>query len=922
MAKKKQCNTTIPTDKRTFKSIPHLWWQLGSSGFLKKGTLLYVPSYIESAILKLAPYFDVPPVGPIDMGTFPIGILSPRVLRKKQMRYTPMVSTIRVGTKISPDMVISTLNDAGYKKVSYVHGRGEYAVRGEVIDFYFGQPIRIIFDDDEVVGIRIFSPEDQIPIASIGEVSLPVSSQLIALTEENLRFAGYSFRILIAPRIWNYEAGKVPFKHDIEYEEKIAPSIYDYRNSEIIKIITAFVEKTQKYFENIGISVRKTQKLTFSDDIEVVPGFFEDSYISEEFSLLTDYDLWPSLVGVRRRNVGRSIEVGSYVIHRLYGGIGIVESIEEDPSPHIVIRYKDDVRIRTPITMLSMLYPYSNASGVIEITEVERRGWKRKVKRLEEIIQKAIERFVALEKIRRTIDAPVMRGDDEIEKVVESGFPYTLTPDQKKAIDDVYADLVSGKPMDRIICGDTGFGKTEVAIRAAARVVASGYKVIVAAPTGVLAHQLYDEFKKRFEVAGINVGFYAKGKGKHNLDKFREGQIDILVGTHSVFTDKLDATQLGLVIVDDEHLFGVEKKEFYRRRYPHVHHMYMSATPIPRTLFHGMSGLKSISLIETPPVGRQPVDVIVARRTTDEKVLQVIKEEIAAGEKVIFVHNRIKDLPKYAGFIARELENVRVEILHGKMPDSEVEKVLEDVYDGKVDVLVATSIVGVGLNLLDFNVLVVNDIKYLGLASLYQIKGRVGRSGKARGRVYFFYSETPRTRDERFLETLSEFGTLGYGFMVSNLDMELRGIGDVFGIRQSGFFDTDTFGFELIKSIVSDVLNRVTLGDTRNVLVKWRYVPFQFLSGEDRIMAMNVLIKADWELWEKFKLFVSSSYSIELDESWDDYFALIDLLKSRYNGKIIVDISPDKVSIITSTKKINVKGHVPELFGFIITNNI
>jgi hypothetical protein len=244
------------------------------------------------------------------------------------------------------------------------------------------------------------------------------------------------------------------------------------------------------------------------------------------------------------------------------------------------------------------------------------------------------------------------------------------------------------------------------------------------------------------------------------------------------------------------------------------------------------------------------------------------------------------------------------------------------VFEGKVDVLVATSIVGVGLNLLDFNVLVVNDIKYLGLASLYQIKGRVGRSGDGRGRVYFFYTETPRTKDPRFLETLAEFGTLGYGFVVSNLDMELRGIGDVFGIRQSGFFDTDTFGFELIKSLVADVIARITKGETSNVTIRWNYVPFDFLTGDDRVMAMNVLIKADWDLWEKFKLFVQSTYDIELEEPWDDYFALVDILKNSYTGRIILEISKDKVSITSAQKKIEVGGSVPEVFGVIISNNL
>ncbi|GEM_PF-1056816 len=925
MKKTKPCNSTTPEkSKNTFRSIPHLWWQLGRTGTLHKGVLLFVPSYIESALLKLASYFQIPPIGPVDEGTFPIGIVSPRTIRKREIAYSQGISTLQVGDEISPSELISILERMGYTKVSYVRNKKEYAVRGEVVDFYFGQPVRVLFDEDRVESIRIFGSEDQIPIASVSSVSLPLQVEKIPLTKSNLEFVGYERGILVAPRIWEYEVSEDAEKYfpiHETYEEVINPASYDFKKSKTIKVITAFVDKTVHLLKSWGLEPVGGDKILFDGSIQVVPGFFEDSYYSEEFSLLTDYDLWPDIVGSRRRVTEGSIEVGSYVIHRLYGGIGIVEAIKEEPVPHVVIRYKDDVRINTPITMLSMLYPYVNSSGNVEITEVERRGWKRKVSHLEKIVTEAVQKFVEVERQRRRASAPIMTGDPEIENVVNAGFPYTLTKDQKKAIEDVDADLSSGKPMDRIVCGDTGFGKTEVAIRAAARVVSSGYKVVVAAPTSVLAHQLYGDFKGRFEPAGINVGLYAKGKGRDNVNLFEEGKLDILIGTHSVFTEKISGDRLGLVVVDDEHLFGVEKKEFFRVRYPHVHHLFLSATPIPRTLFHGISGLKSISLIETPPTGRQPVDVVVTKRTSDEKVLSVIRDELTAGQKVIFVHNRIKDLVKYAGLIASSVKGARVEILHGRMADREVEKVLERALGGEIDVLVSTSIVGVGLNLLDFNVLVVNDIKYLGLASLYQIKGRVGRSGNGRGRVYFFYTETPRTQDPHFLENLAEFGTLGYGFVVSNLDMKIRGVGDIFGIRQSGFFDIETFGFDLLKSIVADVMKKVAGEGQSRITIRWNYVPFDFLSGDDRIMAMNVLIKADWDLWEKFKVFVESTYDTVLPDEWDDYFALVEMLKDPDEGRVVMNISDGKVEITSKKRKISATGQIPQLFSSIISNN-
>ncbi len=878
-----------------FSDIPHLWWKLGKDGFLRPGTLLYVPSYIESAIMKMAPYWEVPPIGSIDVANFPVGIVSPRVLRKGKFSLAPQVRELTVGTVMRPEELEAILIRAGFRKVPYVKGKFQYAVRGEVVDFYFGVPVRIVFEDDQVIAMRSFSTEDQVPTGPIQRVVLPVQIRTVRLSRRNLLAAGYRKFVAVMPRVLEYEVGEElgQVEFDVIFQQEAFQAEEDWIQP--VKVITAFPDKVLSRLVERGISdAEVVNLLTFDDSNQIVSGFFDDSHYGVDFTLLTDYDLFPWVVGSRRRD-SVPIEVGTYVIHRLYGGIGIVEGIEEEPIPRIVVRYKGDVKIKTPLSMLSMLHPYITTRPKVELTEPERRGWSRKRKNFEEKLRQAVEELVAAEAARRAATSPVMEGDKEVEEVVAAGFPYVLTPDQKKAISEIYADLASGKPMDRLVCGDTGFGKTEVAIRATARVVGSGYRVLIVAPTSVLARQLFMEFDRRFSPAGVNVGLYVKGEGLDNLKAFRDGRIDILVGTHGLFREDLIDDKLGMVVIDDEHLFGVQDKEFFRIRAPHVHHLMMSATPIPRTLFHALSGLRKISLLSTPPPGRLPVEVVVAPRAKDEVVLEAVREEIERGRRVIFVHNRISGLAKYAGLISRAVKGIRVEVLHGRLPPAKTQEVLDAAMSGEVDVLVSTAIVGVGLNLLNFSSVIVSDIRYLGLAALYQIKGRVGRTAE-RGRVYFFYSDTPRTRDQTFLDLLSEFGTLGYGFVVANLDMEIRGVGQLFGFEQTGFFDVDTFGYDLARHMLSDTIAKVLGKSTGRVLVRWHFVPFDFLSPQDKIVLMGILAKGDWDAWQRFRMFVSSTYRRELADGWDDYFALLDIL-SDIDEKSVVDIWPDKLKV-------------------------
>jgi len=401
-------------------------------------------------------------------------------------------------------------------------------------------------------------------------------------------------------------------------------------------------------------------------------------------------------------------------------------------------------------------------------------------------------------------------GVDDIYRSFEATFPFEETDDQMKAIQDVMQDLERPRPMDRLVCGDVGFGKTEVALRAAFRVVMSGRQVIVLVPTTVLAQQHYQNFKKRFADYPIRVAmlsrFRTTARNKQTVSELKDGTLDVVIGTHRLLSKDVHFARLGLMVVDEEHRFGVTHKERIRELRASVDALILTATPIPRTLQMSMSGIRDLSLIASAPEARRPIHTQLCH---DEPTVlkEAMERELAREGQVFFVHNRVRDIERVAHRVRRMLPKARVAIGHGQMKEQELERVMLDFVAGHYDILVSTTIVESGLDIPRANTIIINRADTFGLAQLYQLRGRVGRSNK---QAYAYLVIPPlsslSSEASHRVETLARYTDLGSGFSVATIDLELRGAGNILGAEQSG--NVSLVGYEMF----SELLAQATAG--------------------------------------------------------------------------------------------------------------
>ena len=393
----------------------------------------------------------------------------------------------------------------------------------------------------------------------------------------------------------------------------------------------------------------------------------------------------------------------------------------------------------------------------------------------------------------------------------EAAFPYEETPDQLDAIGDTLEDMQSGKPMDRLICGDVGFGKTEVAIRAAFKAAMDGKQVAVLVPTTILAQQHLESFRERFEGYPLEVEmvsrFRTPKEQKAILQKTAEGKIDVLIGTHRLLQRDVRFRDLGLMIVDEEQRFGVSHKERLKKMRAEVATLTLTATPIPRTLHMGLMGLRSLSVIDTPPIDRLAVRTYVTR-FDDELIREAVLRELRRGGQVFFVHNRVQTIGAMAEFLGKLIPEAKIAVGHGQMGERELEKVMLEFIEGKTNVLVSSTIIENGLDISRANTIIVNRADCFGLAQLYQLRGRVGRSNQRAYAYLLIPGEGSLTREARErLKVMQELTELGAGFRIASHDLELRGAGDLLGDRQAG--QIAAIGFELYAELLEETVHEL-----------------------------------------------------------------------------------------------------------------
>ncbi|MGB9234254.1 MAG: transcription-repair coupling factor, partial [Terriglobales bacterium] len=500
----------------------------------------------------------------------------------------------------------------------------------------------------------------------------------------------------------------------------------------------------------------------------------------------------------------RDLQVGDYVVH-VEHGIGQYQGLKEinqgdGAAEFMLLEYAEAARLYVPLTRLDLVQKYRSQEGAKPtLNRLGTGAWEKTKARVKKAMKDMTDELLKLYAQRQSAQGHVFPADSEWMKEFEDAFEYNETEDQAQAIADVKRDMESQLPMDRLLCGDVGYGKTEVAMRAAFKALSDNKQVAVLAPTTVLAFQHYETFKQRFAAFPVKVEMISRFRTpkqvKEVLERVAVGKVDILIGTHRLLSKDVKFSDLGLLVVDEEQRFGVRHKERIKQIRTQVDVLTMSATPIPRTLHMSLVGLRDMSVIETPPKDRMAIQTVVA--SWDEKMIQsAIEQELDRGGQVYFVHNRIETIWEIAAKLQTLAPGARIAIGHGQMGEGELEKVMLKFMHHEADILVSTTIIENGLDIPLCNTIVINRADRFGLSELYQLRGRVGRSNRRAYAYLLLPAEielTPIAR--RRLAALKEFSDLGAGFKIAALDLELRGAGNLLGGEQSGHIEA--IGFEL-----------------------------------------------------------------------------------------------------------------------------
>lgn len=621
-----------------------------------------------------------------------------------------------------------------------------------------------------------------------------------------------------------------------------------------------------------------------------------------------------------------SLSLGDYVVHRQHG-IGIYNGIitlntSGIKKDYLQINYKDTDKVYIPVEKISSIYKYSDKDGIKpKINKLNSTSWAKTKQTLQKKIKDISEELIKLYSIRNSIKGEAY-VPNELESQFDSEFEYELTRDQEKVINEIYRDLDSVVPMDRLLCGDVGFGKTEVAFRAIFRTVLNNKQVCYLCPTTILSKQQYESALNRFknypvEIALLN-RFTTPKEVKRIKEGLKTGVIDIVFGTHRLLSDDIEYKKLGLLIVDEEQRFGVTHKEKIKKYKNDVNVLTLSATPIPRTLKMAMSGLRDLSVIDTPPVNRYPVQTYVLQEN-DVIIRDAIYKELSRNGQVFILYNKVETIENEVEKIKRLVPEARIKYAHGQMSKTELDDIMTEFTEYEFDILVCTTIIETGIDIQNANTLIIIDADYFGLAQLYQIRGRVGRSDKI-AYAYLLYNKSKVLNETsvKRLQAIKEFTELGSGYRIAMRDLSIRGAGDIIGSEQAGF--VDTVGISLYMKMVEEEIKRlngekVEEEDDKPALVNVEtaiddnYVKDEELKIEihqkiNEIDSYEKLLDTKKELEDRFGK-VSSELEVYMYEEWFEKISEdLKITKVIQNERFVEIELPEEISSQTKGDKL------------------
>jgi transcription-repair coupling factor (superfamily II helicase) len=815
---------------------------------------------------------------------------------------------IRLGVGSEPglDGLAEELALAGYERVERAEERGQFAVRGGLIDVFpttGREPLRIDFYGDEVEQVRAFSPFTQRALHPVERaVVYPAAERLADLVEPTLsdewdepvaveiptdlvpvldHAPDFTWQPDEVRRVWSEEgleevalAGTSeldPFPQAQPFSfEAQRPAIAARGLAEAETELNGFVNGGSRVvvsFPHAGEALRTENLLrradarvvTAGDDLPEQPELLfavspaRRGFVWRELGLvlLPDTQVFRKRPPRADRRLGRALasfadlRTGDFIVHEDHG-VGKLLGFETKEvagvtRDYLFLGFRGEDRLYVPHEQLGKVSKYIGADGgAPALSKLGGKAWHNLKARARESVQELATELIALYAQRQQAPGtPYDLAHEWLERL-EAEFPYRETEDQGRAIEAVKEDLEAPRPMDRLVCGDVGFGKTEVAVRAAFAAAVNGKQTLVLCPTTILAEQHWNTFKARYRDFPVRVEmvsrFRSAAETKKVLQDFSEGRVEVLIGTHRVLSRDVIPKDIGLVILDEEQRFGVAQKELLRSLRLEVDVLALSATPIPRTLHMSLSGLRDISIIETPPEGRRPIRTTVGEY--DEVLIKTaLEREVARGGQAFYLHNRVETIEEAAEKLQQLCPTLRFIVAHGQMRERELEEKMHAFLRGDADVLVSTTIIESGIDIPQANTLVVERADTLGLSQLYQIRGRVGRSDVT-AHAYLLYPDATELSPEARarLSTLADHTELGAGFQIAMRDLEIRGAGDLLGAEQSGH--VAALGFELYVELLAEAVAELQ-GQrrlaTRPVRVDARvdaYVPASYVASE------------------------------------------------------------------------------------------
>lgn len=669
-----------------------------------------------------------------------------------------------------------------------------------------------------------FSPQDYVQkLESLSERLLPANSE-----EDVLSLAPLRSKMLLAR---HSEKPFSPFAEQIQewLQEKylvvvvLSHAARAKRMEELLSAYNLSVQTFPSGFRELLSTASPRAESVYLTTGDLQAGLRSES---RRVVLISERDVFPE-VGSRRaqqvkRQIGRvvgsllQLKENDYVVH-VEHGVGIYRglkqiSVEGKPGDYLHLEYADEARLFLPVENLGQIQKYAGAGAKPPaLSKLGTKAWVQTKAKVKQNVAELAGQLLNILAERELAKAHSFGGVDEFDKNFAATFGYDETEDQARAIQDVLGDLAKPKPMDRLVCGDVGYGKTEVAIRAAFKVAHQGKQVAVLVPTTILADQHYKTLNERFQDTGMRVAclsrFNLPAENKRIISELATGAVDVVVGTHRLLQKDVQFKDLGLIIIDEEHRFGVAHKERLKRFRAQVHVLTLTATPIPRTLNQSLVGIRDLSVIETPPTNRQVIQTHLGPYS-EELVREVILRELGRNGQAFFIHNRVESIGGICAELQALIPEARIEFAHGQMRDTQLEEIMHRFVKGETDVLVSTTIVESGLDIPNANTIIIRNADRFGLAELYQLRGRVGRSSR-KAYAYLLTADSDRLSPDarKRLEVLQSLDDLGVGFRLALQDMEIRGAGNLLGKDQSGHIDS--VGYELYSEILKEAVNEL-----------------------------------------------------------------------------------------------------------------